>query len=205
MVRMTAKAALAIGLLVAAGSTCALAASGPSDLTVSRLMGYAWALTPNKFTSPDAKVIIVDKTKPNEVIVAKDIAVEVIRAGYRTYEADLCGLTDEAGANFGTMMARLRAKHKLTEQQTLYVNQLHMATLQYSKGGLKIVGEGDSKTVELLNIPERTAKECTDERRARVRSAVEAYLKAEPPTPPVPAAPARAEPAAPAAPAAKKK
>ncbi len=34
-----------------------------SDKSLACLMNYAWTMTPPKFTAPDGKVIVVDKTK----------------------------------------------------------------------------------------------------------------------------------------------
>jgi hypothetical protein len=176
--RTRAGLALLWAALMIGGSAGAARAqgSGPSDLTISKLMSYAWAITPAKFTAPDARVIEIDKTKRKEVEITKEAAIDIIRGGYRTYEADLCGLAEEAAANYGTVMLRAKQKFNLTDQQYVYANQLHLATLQYSKGGLRITGTEDNKVVELLAIPPRDPKECTAERLDRVKKAVSAFI-----------------------------
>lgn len=181
----------AAALIGGSAATATAQKSGPSDLTISKLMAYAWAITPARFTTPEARVIEIDKTKRKENEIARDAAVDIIRGGYRTYEADLCGLVEEAQTNYGTVMLRAKAKYGFTDQQYVYANQLHLATLQYSKGGLKITGTEDDKVVELLNIPPRDPKECPPERAERVKKAIAAFVSE------APAAPAakRAEPA----------
>ncbi len=165
--------------------------SGPSDLTISKLMSYAWAITPVRFTTPEAHVIEIDKSKRKEVEISREAAIDIIRGGYRTYEADLCGLAEAAQVNYGTLMLRAKQKYTLTEQQYVYANQLHLATLQYSKGGLRITGTGTGdKEVELLAIPPRDPKECSNERADRVKKAIEAFVNDTTPVTPA----KRAEP-----------
>src|SRR5688572_1599042 len=65
-----------------------------SEKSVKLLMQYAWALTPPKFTSPDGKVIEVDKSKPKDVIVEVDVAREVIKVARLSAYAQICNLTE---------------------------------------------------------------------------------------------------------------
>jgi len=169
--------ALLLAAMFAVPSLAQTQRGGPSDLTVTRLMGYAWAITPPTFTPPNAKTIVIDKSKPELVKISREAAVEIIIGGYRTYEADLCGLTEDAMSNSSTLRLRIQKKYNLTEQQNVYANQLHVVTVQYSKGGLKISGDDDNKAVELLNIPLRDPKECSDDRRKRVGAAVAKYVE----------------------------
>ncbi|RZI38012.1 hypothetical protein EGT07_36370, partial [Herbaspirillum sp. HC18] len=66
-----------------------------SDSSVKTLINYAWAMTPAKFTAPDGKVIEVDKSKPNDVIVPIDVAREVIRVAWFSARAQKCNLEEE--------------------------------------------------------------------------------------------------------------
>ena len=63
-------------------------------------MQYAWALTPAKFTAPDGKTILVDKSKPKDVIVSLDIAREIIKVARLSAYAQLCDLAEEQRANY---------------------------------------------------------------------------------------------------------
>ena len=71
-----------IGAVLALAAACGPASAQNkelSDKSVLTLMQYAWSLVPNKFTSPDGKVIEVDKSKPSEVVVPMDTAREAIK------------------------------------------------------------------------------------------------------------------------------
>jgi hypothetical protein len=189
-----ALAPLALSMLVVAPSVpSAQQRSGPSDLTVSRLVDYTWSVTPAKFTTPDARTILIDKSNPNDMTVGREAAVEIIGNAYRSYEAELCGLAEEAVANFQTLMARVKRKYNLTDQQYVFAIQLHTVTVQYTKGGIRITGDDKDKKVELLNIPPRDPKECSDERRKRVAAAVTSYIKQDPAPPIQQAPPKKAE------------
>lgn len=151
-----------------------------SEKSVATLMRYAWQTTLPQFTE-DGKTIHIDKSKPNDVVISQEAAVEVIRGAYRSYEAELCGLNEEAHANFKTVIERGKAKYKWSEQQFVFGRQLHLATVWYTKGAMRLTGRDDNKEVELLKIPPRDPKECSDERRDRVQKAVTEYINAASP------------------------
>ncbi len=102
-------------------------------------------------------------------------------------------------------MRREVEKKKWTDQQTLFINQLHLTTVMLLTGKIKVVEkEGDKEVV----VDEKAAptQTCSDEQKAKVKELIAAYVKtgpalaaAEPP-----AAAAGAAPAPAAAPAAKK-
>jgi hypothetical protein len=149
----------------------------PSDMVVNRLLSYAWSITPEKFTE-DGKTIVTDKSKSWQNVITREAAAEVIRGGYRSYEAELCGLAEEAGSNFKTVILRAQAKYGWTDQQFVFGRQLHLAAIQYSKSAFDVVAEDKDKNKETLKkIPERDPRECNDARRKRVQDAIYAYLK----------------------------
>jgi hypothetical protein len=148
----------------------------PSELVVNRLLSYTWAITPQKFTE-NGKTILIDKSGTWQNVISREAAAEVIRGGYRTYEAELCGL-EEAASNFKTVILRAKAKHNWNDQQLVFGRQLHLAAIQYSKGGLELAAEDADKNKEILKkIPQRDPKECTDARRKRVQDAIYKFLK----------------------------
>ena len=50
-----------------------------SDKSVLTLMKYAWGMVPEKFTTPQGKTILVDKSHASESVVQLEIGREVIR------------------------------------------------------------------------------------------------------------------------------
>lgn len=156
-----------------------------SDSSVKTLVSYAWAMTPAKFTAPDGKVIEVDKSKPNDVIVPIDVAREVIRVAYNSAQAERCNLEEEQRANYETLMKRERTK-KWTDQQLLFIHELHLFTVMFQNGKLKVVAtEGDGREVVPLDDTKQR-KPCTEVERQNVQKSIMSYVGGEP-TPATPA------------------
>ena len=158
-----------------------------SEHAVKSFMEYAWSLTPQQFSKPDGSVIIIDKTKKDEVLIPVDVARDVIKAGRLSAHAQICDLADDQISNHRAMMRREDAKHKWTPQQMVYISQLHLTTVMLLTGRIKLVEkEGDKEVV--VDEKKAPAQTCTDEQRAKVKELVTAYVAASPP-PRVAAAP----------------
>jgi hypothetical protein len=195
-----------VGARIGAGLVCvaaiALLSSGSStaqskelsEKSVQLLMQYAWALTPPKFTSPDGKTIEVDKSKPKDVIVSVDVARDVIKVARLSAYAQLCDLAEEQRANYQTLMRREVAKSKWTDQQLLYISQLHLFTVMTLTGKVQIVqNEGDKKVVVQESKAPKTGS-CNDTERNQVKAQIATYINSAPA--PAGAAPSKtAEPA----------
>ena len=171
-----------------------------SDKSVQIFMEYAWSLTPQQFSKKDGTVIVVDKAKPEQAMVPIDIAREVIRVGRISAHAQVCNLPEDQTLNHRSLMRRETDKKKWTDQQTLYINQLHLTTVMLLTGKIKLVEkDGDKEVVvDEKQAPQQT---CTDEQRQKVKELIAAYVKAGPSLASNEAAPAPA--AAPAPPAKK--
>ena len=167
--------------VAAAGSAPAQAQNKElSDKSVQLLMQYAWALTPPKFTAPDGKTIEVDKTKPKDVIVSIDVARDVVRVARLTAYAQLCELAEEQRANYQTLMRREEAKSTWTDQQLLYISQLHLFTVMTLTGKVQIVEKEGNKQVVVKETKSSKAESCTDTERQRVKTQIVAYINAAP-------------------------
>lgn len=193
-------AAFAGAMLATAGA--AVAGEGElSDKSVQVFMDYAWSLTPQQFSKKDGTIILVDKNKREDAMVPLDVAREVIRVGRLSAHAQVCNLPEEQSLNHRSLMRREVERKKWTDQQTLYINQLHLTTVMLLTGKIKLVEkDGDKEVV----VDEKAAptQTCTDEQRTKVKELIAAYVKAGPA---LAANEAGVAPAAAAAPAAKKK
>lgn len=203
--------------------------AGPSDEMVNAVLKYAWAMLPNQFTNKDGNVILVDKSKQEPVMVPIDIAREVVRVGRISAHAQVCNMPDDQALNHRSMMKREVDKKTWTDQQKLWINQIHLTTVMLLTGKIKAVEKGDGKEVAVMDTskePKQT-NTCTPEQAAAVKDRIKAYVDAGPKLPPpeVPgaapgatasttpapaasapaAAPAKAAPAAAPAPAPEKK
>lgn len=197
MASTTFKGALAGMVACAALATGAEAqAQGKlSDKSVNTLMEYAWQILPAKFTTPDGKVIEVDKTKRDGNIVPGDNGREIIRVGYNSAQAQVCELWDEQQANYDTLMRRELVKKKWTDQQMLYITTLHRMTIHAVAGKLRVEEKGGELKVFLEPIKPGETK-CSDEQKVKIREAIQAYLAEDAPA----GKEAAAEKKAPAAP-----
>ena len=199
-VRVGLVAALALGL-AASGASAASAAEELSEKSIQSFMDYAWSLVPQQFTKPDGKTITVDKKKKEEVMVPIDTAREVVRVGRLSAHAQICELLEEQVLNYNSMMRREVDKKKWTDQQTLYISQLHLTTVMLLTGKIKLVeDQGDKKVV--VEEGKDAYQTCTPEQKKLVKDKIMAYVDSGPKFN-VPAAPSAAAPApAPAAPSA---
>jgi hypothetical protein len=202
--------------LMAAAATPA-ASQELSEKSVQVFMDYAWSLVPQQYSKKDGTVIVVDKAKRDDVMVPLDIAREIIRVGRISAHAQVCNLPEDQALNYRSMMRRETDKKKWTDQQTLYLSQLHLTTVMLLTGKIKLVEKDGDKEV-VVDEKNATAQTCTDEQRAKVKEMIASYVKAGPALaaadvpvqspPPAGAAPAAAPAASasasPAPPAAKK-
>lgn len=170
-------------VLLSGGSTLAQSKE-LSEKSVQLLMQYAWALTPPKFTAPDGKTIEVDKNKPKDVIVSLDVGREVIKVARLSAYAQLCELAEEQRANYQTLMRREMAKSKWSDQQLLYISQLHLFTVMTLTGKVSIVQKEGDKQVVVQEDKAPKTESCNDTERQRVKAQIATYINAAPAAPP---------------------
>ena len=175
-----------------------------SQKSVEKLMEYAWAITPDRFTKPNGQTVEIDRTKPETAQVPFDTAREIIRVGRLSAHAQVCDLKEEHATNFRTMMAREAIKKKWSEQQFVFMNQLHMVTVMLLTGQLKVIEteEKDGKEVQVNEENVSKKASCPPDQKAKVKEALSAYLKSGPQLAPADPAAGGAAPTAPAVPAA---
>jgi hypothetical protein len=162
------------------GSVASAGAQELSEKAVKSFMEYAWSLTPQQFSKPDGSVIVIDKSKKDQVLVPLDVARDVIKAGRMSAHAQICDLGDDQIANHRAMMRREEIKQKWTPQQMVYISQLHLTTLMLLTGRIKLVEkEGDKEVV--VDEKKEPAQTCTDEQRKKVKELITAYVAASPP------------------------
>jgi hypothetical protein len=185
----------ALVLLAGAADLSLAQAKELSEKSVLALMRYAWSLVPQKFTTPQGKVIEVDKSKPSDSVVPMETAREVIRVARMSAYAQLCELPEEQRANYQTLMRREEEK-KWTDQQMLYINQLHLFTVMTLTGKVQLVEKDGDKQVVVQEGKASKTESCTDTERKKVQAQIMAYVGSTPPPAAKAAAPtpAKAQP-----------
>jgi len=175
--RIGAGAAMLVGIAMA---PMASAAEGDlSDKSVQVIMEYAWSLTPAQFSKKDGTVIIVDKKRPETAMVPLDVAREVVRVGRLSAHAQACNLPEEQVMNHRSLMKREVEKKKWSDQQELFINQLHLTTVMLLTGKIKLVEKDGDKEV-VVDEKQAPAQTCTEEQRQKVKDLITAYVKSGP-------------------------
>lgn len=197
------------GIAAAAGALAMGAVQARAELSeksVTTLMNYAWIILPAKFTAPNGKTIEVDKKK-QDAMVPVEVGREVIKAGNLSAQAQLCDMMEDQVANYHALMARERAKKTWTDQQLLYITTLHRMTIHMAAGKMRVVDKGPDEIQVFLEPIESSKDSCNDDKRKKVREAVETYVKGAPAVQPAsgPPAPAQPVPASQPGPAPEKK
>jgi hypothetical protein len=197
--RMNARA----GILFA--GACVLAMGGPvapasaqelSEKAINSFMDYAWSLTPQQFSKPDGSVIQIDKKKKEEVMIPVDVAREVIKAGRLSAHAQVCKLGDEQIENHRALMRHEESKKKWSQQQMVYISQLHLTTVMLLTGKIKLVEKEGDKEVVVDEGKAPPAQTCSQEQAKKVAEMIKGYVDANPrPAAPAASATATAAPA----------
>jgi hypothetical protein len=187
-------AAVCVAGLIGGSAASALAQNKElSDKSVLTLMRYAWGMVPEKFTTPQGKTIVVDKAKTSESMLPLEAAREVILVGRLSAQAQRCELEEELRANFQTLMRREQAKGTWSDQQMLFINQLHLFMVMWLSGRVQLTEKDGDKQVGYENKPAKT-ETCTDTERKKISAQIMAYVNSAPsPAPPADAAAAAAK------------
>ncbi|MGH6866339.1 MAG: hypothetical protein ACREDO_09270 [Methyloceanibacter sp.] len=116
-------------------------AKGLSDSAVRVLMTYAFSIIPENEPDTEGKPVKLDKSDPNKFLIPTDDARRVIRVATRTAYAEVCGLADLARANYETLIKGEESKKAWSEQQLLMINALHVFSVSYFTGNIKITAK----------------------------------------------------------------
>jgi hypothetical protein len=192
MAGLSSARALALALGLACSTALPVAAQELSDASIKSFMDYAWSLVPQQFTKPDGKTITVDKKKKEDVMVPVEVAREVVKVGRISAHAQVCELGEDQISNYNSLMRREIEKKKWTDQQLLYISQLHLTTVMLLTGKIKLVDKAGEKEVVEYESKSNT-QTCSQEQKTKVKEVIAAYVKAGPALPaPVAAAPTAA-------------
>lgn len=168
--------AYAIAALLAVSLAAPVQAEQLSESSARKFMEYAWSLVPSQFTPPNGKTIVIDKTKKSEVMVPLDTAREVIRVGRMSAHAQRCDLLVEQVANYRSLMRREELKKKWTDQQLVYISQLHLTTVMLLTGKVSIVEKQGDKEIVVDESKAKTVT-CSEEQKSKVKDVIVAYVK----------------------------
>ena len=187
--------AMAGAMMLAASMPVAARADELSEKAVRSFMEYAWSLTPQQFSKADGTVIQIDKKKKDDVVVPIDVAREVIMAGRLSAHAQVCKLGEEQVENHRALMRREEARGKWTQQQLVYISQLHLTTVMLLTGKIRLVEKQGDKEV-VIDEGKSPAQTCTPEQAQKVAALIKDYVEKSPARKATAAAPATGAPQA---------
>jgi hypothetical protein len=185
------------GMALGHGFATPAKAQDLSEKSVQTFLTYAWSLTPARFTKPDGSVVEINKDDPDKVVVPLDMAREVIKVGRLSAHAQVCELPEEQVMNYRSLMIREENKKKWSDQQMIFMNQLHLVTVMLLTGKIALVekGENGGKDV-VIQESKAPAQTCSAEQKEKVRSTILAYVKTGPELGPIRPIMPRSAPAA---------
>ncbi len=109
----------------------------PSDRAVRVIVGFAWTLVPEEYEGSDGKQVKVDKSDPAKFMIPMEDARRVIRAAHRSANAQICDLPEHQTANYVKLMKREKTSEKWSSEQLLFINRLHLFTVQWLTGNVE--------------------------------------------------------------------
>ncbi|HSR79229.1 MAG TPA: hypothetical protein VLL28_00455 [Hyphomicrobiaceae bacterium] len=173
----TSVAVLLSATTIAAPLAVRAQAKGQSDRAVTLLMDFAFNTIPRQFRQPNGEVITIDRTKKNEIMVPLEKAREIVTVADRSARAQYCNLPEEQSANFQSMMQREVASDRWTKQQLVFITLLHVSTVAYLTGSMRVTFEGDGEAgSEMITKGPVWTEPCTDRLREDIKSRVLAYI-----------------------------
>jgi hypothetical protein len=181
--RMNARAGIVLAGVISLALSAPVSAQELSEKAIASFMDYAWSLTPQQFSKPDGTVIQIDKRKKEEVLVPVDVAREVIKAGRLSAHAQVCNLHEDQVENHRALMRREIAKNKWSQQQMVYISQLHLTTVMLLTGKIKLVEKQGDKEVVVDEGKATPAQTCSPEQGKKVAEMIKAYVEASPKAP----------------------
>lgn len=170
----------ATAVLLAFAPGAATAQEELSEKSVKSVMDYAWLQLPAQYTTKEGKTIITDKKNRAPVMVPLEEAREIIKTGYRSAHAQICDLKEDQILNRNSLVRREAEKKKWSDQQMLYIQQLHLTTVMLMTGTVKVVEKIDGKDVVTDEKKGLASGSCTPEQKAKVKDAIAQYLKTGP-------------------------
>jgi hypothetical protein len=119
-----------------------------SDRSVNVMSSLAFSIMPEEYPGPDGKPVKVNKSNPNKFLIPVDDARRIIRVATRSAYAEACDLVDLERANYETLMKTEEARKTWTQEQLLFIRALHVFSVSYFTGNMKITATEEENDVQ---------------------------------------------------------
>jgi hypothetical protein len=153
----------------------------PTELSmksVKLITGFALTTIPSEIKQPDGKMLKIDRSKLDKILVPLEDARRIIIVARNSAHAQSCDMLDLQADNYLAMINSERAKNKWTPEQLLFINRLHLFTVMWLTGNVKFLekdGKKEPTVISQSKAPEKKA--CTDQDKAQIKATIDAYVK----------------------------
>ena len=146
--------------------------------SVKLITGFALTTIPSEVKQPDGKIIKIDRSNLERILVPLDDARRVILAARNSAHAQICDLPELQAENYLALMRQEQAMNKWTPEQMLFINRLHLFTVMWLTGNVKFMERDGKKEPTVIAEPDKGEKKtCTPDEKDKVKANIEAYLK----------------------------
>jgi hypothetical protein len=146
--------------------------------SVKLITGFALTTIPSEVKQADGKVIKIDRSNLDKILVPLDDARRVIMAARNSAHAQMCDLPELQAENYLALMRTEQSKNKWSPEQMLFINRLHLFTVMWLTGNVKFMEKDGKKEPTVIAEPDKGEKKaCSPEEKAKVKANIEEYLK----------------------------
>jgi hypothetical protein len=183
-IRILATAALVAAVAFPQGMALAAEKGDLSEHSVKVISDYAMATIPSEIRQSDGSVLKIDKSDSSKIRIPYEDAKRVIKVAYMSAKAQECNMPDVQTQNYLQLKHAEQRKKHWSKQQLLFINRLHLFTVMWLTGNVRVVdksGKPDSQptTQSEMVAAARKVKQrtCTEEEKAKIRTNIDSFWK----------------------------
>jgi hypothetical protein len=149
-----------------------------SQKSVKLITGFALTTIPSEIKQPDGKVLKIDRSNLERILVPLEDARRIIMTARNSAHAQMCDLPELQAENYLALMRSEQAKKKWSQEQMLFINRLHLFTVMWLTGNVKFLEKDGKKEPTVISEPDKGEKKtCSPEEKEAVKTNIEAFLK----------------------------
>ncbi|WP_088360672.1 MULTISPECIES: hypothetical protein [Rhodomicrobium] len=146
--------------------------------SVKLITGFALTTIPSEIKQPDGKVLKIDRSNLEKILVPLEDARRIIMTARNSAHAQMCDMPELQAENYLALMRGEQAKKKWTQEQMLFINRLHLFTVMWLTGNVKFLEKDGKKEPTVISEPDKGEKKvCSPEEKDNVKANIEAFLK----------------------------
>jgi hypothetical protein len=149
-----------------------------SEKSVNLITKFALTTIPTEIPQPDGSVLKIDIADVEKIIVPVDDARRIIMIARNSAHAQICNMPDLQAENYLALMDQEQEKKKWSKEQILFINRLHLFTVMWLTGNVRLVEKGEGEKPEVISTPKNSdVQDCTPEDKDSVKANIEAFVK----------------------------